>query len=335
MKEELLARLKGNSTLDDLDNLQFVGCGNFAINKIISGDYKKGIPIGGISQFKGQSSVGKTLFAVSIARTAINQDFIVKLLDAENAFSKSFAQVIGIDTKKLLYSCPETVEDSFEDIEQTIRNVRELDKDTPLIIILDSLACLPIKSELTPYEERKKGETGYEQNNMEGAIRAKIVGSCLRKINPLLRKNNVALIIINQQRSKVALYAGGLSDASGGMALEYYLMCDILVRANKNKDLIKDDEENPLGIEVELEVRKNKCAIPFQKTRAKIDFKTGLDQYSGLLDSFIQHKVGIIESGKGRYQYKDTSFTEKTLPEMIQNKSNKDFDSIRQLLGVN
>jgi len=335
MKKEILERLKGTtSLLDDLDDLEYVSTGNFALNKIISGHYDKGIPFGGVTQLRGDSSVGKSLFAASILSEAIKLGYHAKLLDAENAFSKQFASMIGIDTSKLMYSTPETVEDAFDDMEKTILAIRAEDKETKIVMVLDSLAVLPVKDELLDEKEKAKGDSNYESNPMEGALRAKITGSCLRKLNPLLRRNKVALVIINQHRNKITMFGDPTTLGSGGRSLEYYLFVDLLLKSSKTKNVIKDEKDRIIGIEVDVECKKNKCSIPFKTSNATIMFDKGLDPYSGLLESLIENGVEIEAKDKGRYQYKDTKFTGSTFSSILLDKTNQDTAMIRKLLGV-
>lgn len=331
--KEILEKLRSTtSLLDDLEQLEYVSTGNYSLNKIISGDYTKGIPFGGITQLRGDSSVGKSLFAGSILANAIKEGFYAKLLDAENAFSKQFASIIGIDTSKLLYSCPETVEDAFDDMEKTIEAIRSEDKVTKIVMVLDSLAVLPVKDEVSN-DKKKKDESNYDTNPMEGALRAKITGSCLRKLNPLLRKNNAALVIINQHRNKITMFGDPTTTASGGKALEYYLFVDLHLKSSKTKDVVVDGEDNPLGIEVEIKVTKNKCSIPFKSTRVKITFDKGVEQFSGLLQNLIDDGK-VIAKEKGRYQIGSTNFTEKQMESILLDRSCQDTAMIRGMLGI-
>ena len=106
------------------------------------------------------------------------------LVDSENAYNPEFARSLGIDPEKLIYAAPETLEDCFQVIEDAIVAIRETDKDTPIVVAYDSSAVSTSKAE---YEAEN-----YEGNNMQGAVRAKSTGACLRKINPLMRKHKVA-----------------------------------------------------------------------------------------------------------------------------------------------
>lgn len=334
MNQDIIERLKGTITLNDLDDVQYISTGSYPLNKIISGRYTGGVPIGGISQLRGNSSTGKTLFATSILREAQKLGYYTKLLDAENAFSKPFAVSVGINPDELLYSNPETIEDAFDDFEKTVLAIRKEDKKTPIVIVLDSLAVLCSKDELLDDKEREKGDSPYATTPMDGALRAKVTGSCLRRANPLVKKHNVCFVIINQIRSKVGvIYGNPDTNAAGGRSLEFYLSVDLLTKSNKTSDVIRDDKNNPLGIEGEVECKKNKCSIPFKICKFKVEFDKGLDPYYGLLEMLINDGVIPPPEGKGRYTFKDTKFTTNTFVETLNDKTNKDMAIIRALLG--
>jgi protein RecA len=334
MKQELINRLKGAVTLNEVSNLKFISTGSYALNYVISGDYKKGVPIGAITQLRGSSSTGKTLFATTIIKEAQRLGYYTKLLDAENAFSREFALKLGIDPNSLLYSTPETVEEAFDDLETTIKAIREEDKETPIVIVLDSLAVLPSKEEFLEQKDIDKGKSNFETNPMDGALRAKVVGSCLRKANPLLKKYDVCFVIINQIRSKVGVIYGNPDTlASGGKSLEYYLAVDLTTKSNKTSDVIRDEKENPIGIEGEVECKKNKCSIPYRTCKFKVEFDKGLDPFFGLLESLVTNNI-VTQGEKGRYQYKEAKFTKNTFVQTLLDQSNADMSELRGMIGL-
>ena len=277
MNKDVLKRLRGAGLLSEhVADLGFVGTGNYALNKIISGDYTKGIPIGMITQFIGESSTAKTVFGTHILKEAQAKGYYSMMVDSENAYNPEFATHLGIDPKNLIYSAPETLEQCFQVIEDTIKAIRESDKDTPIVVVYDSIAVSPSKAE---YEAEN-----YEGNNMVGAIRAKSTGACLRKMNPLMRKHKVALVIINQIRNKVGvMYGSPDTAAAGGKSLEYYLGVNLKCISNKTSDLIKDDLKNVIGIEGKIRNTKNKCSIPFKECEFELLFDEGLNPYTGVL----------------------------------------------------
>ena len=148
MDQSVLKRLKNAGLLSDqVPDLGFVGTGSFALNRIISGNYTKGIPLGMITQFHGEASTAKTVFGTHILKEAQEKGYYSMMVDSENAYNPEFASHLGIDPKKLIYAAPETLEECFQVIEDTVITIRETDKDTPIVVVYDSIAVSPSKAE--------------------------------------------------------------------------------------------------------------------------------------------------------------------------------------------
>ena len=328
MDKDVLKRLKGAGLLSEqVPDLGFVGTGSYALNKIISGYYDKGIPIGMITQFHGEASTAKTVFATHILKEAQSNNYYSMMVDSENAYNPKFAKHLGIDPKKLIYAAPETLEDCFQVIEDTIVAIRETDKDTPIVVVYDSLAVSPSKAE---YEA-----DNYEGNNMQGAIRAKSTGACLRKINPLMRKHKVALVIINQIRNKVGvMYGSPDTMAAGGKSLEYYLGVNLKCISNKTSDLLKDENKNIVGIQGRVRNTKNKCSIPFRECEFELMYNEGLNPYVGLLKQLEDE--GMVERNGAWYTVKETGkkFQSKEFVELLQPPVDEGFTPLAKFLGI-
>ena len=328
MDNAVLKRLKNAGLLSEqVPDLGFVGTGSYALNKIISGQYDKGIPIGMITQFHGEESTAKTVFGTHILREAQEKGYYSMMVDSENAYNPEFASHLGIDPKKLIYAAPETLEDCFQVIEDTIVAIRETDKDTPIVVVYDSIAVSPSKAE---YEAEN-----YEGNNMQGAVRAKSTGACLRKINPLMRKYKVALVIINQIRNKVGvMYGSPDTMAAGGKSLEYYLGVNLKCISNKTSDLLKDDNKNVMGIQGRVRNTKNKCSIPFRECEFELKYDEGLNPYSGLLKQVEDE--GLVERNGAWYTVKESGkkFQSKEFVELLQPPVDAGFTSIAKFLGL-
>ena len=326
MSYDFLKKLTSAGLLsDEPSDLGYVSTGSYALNKVISGDYTKGIPIGMISQFHGESSTAKTVFATHILREAQEAGYYALLVDSENAYNPEFAKHLGIDPKKLIYAAPDTLEECFQTIQDTVVAIREEDKETPIVVAYDSIAVSPSKAEFDA--------EGYEGNNMVGAIRAKSTGSCLRKINPLLRKHHVAMVVINQIRNKVGvLYGNPETMAAGGKSLDYYLGVNLKCLSNKSTDLLRDERKNVIGIQGTVRNTKNKVSIPHKECEFKLVYDMGLDPYHGVL-KMLEGDGHITRSGawysiigtEKKFQSKDFSKLLKT---------DEGFGPIRKLMGV-
>ena len=291
--DDICKRLDGANLLSEEGQVfGFVDSGSYALNKIISGDYNGGFPIGGITEIYGESSTAKTVFLTHAFKGAQEQGYYTVMVDNEHAYSPSFAKILGVDSEKLIYTMPETMEDCFETIEKAILAIREKDKDTPIVIGYDSIGVSPTRKEM-------EGDLG---NNSEiaGALRAKVAGQCLRRINPLLRKHKAALIIINQVRSKVGLVFGDpRTKAGGGKALLYYCAVS-LETASAKGDVLYDEMKNPTGIKGTIKCVKNKVTVPYQDCEFKLMYNEGLSREYGL--TLSAYKNGIATSpSKGWY----------------------------------
>ena len=328
MDNAVLKRLKNAGLLSEqAPDMGFVPTGSYALNKIISGDFTKGIPIGMITQFHGEASTAKTVFATHILKEAQANGYYTMLVDSENAYNPEFATHLGIDPKKLIYSTPETLEECFQVIEDTVLAIRETDKDTPIVVAYDSIAVSPSKAE---YEA-----DNYEGNNMQGAIRAKSTGACLRKINPLMRKHKVALIIINQIRNKVGvMYGSPDTMAAGGKSLEYYLGVNLKCISNKTSDLIKNEYKNVIGIQGKVRNTKNKCSIPFRECEFELMWDEGLNPFAGVLKQLEAEEL-VTRSGAW-YTVKETEkkFQSKEFQDLLLDQQEAGFAPLRKFFGL-
>ena len=328
MNVDVISRLKNAGLLSEqVQSYGFVSTGSYALNKVISGDYFGGIPVGYITQFFGEASTAKTVFATHILKDAQSKGYYSMLVDSENAYNSDFARKLGLDPEKLIYAAPDTLEECFQVIEDTIKTIRESDPDTPIVVAYDSIAVSPAKAEFE--------DSSYEGNNMEGAIRAKTAGKCLRKINPLIRKYKVGLVVINQTRSKVGvMYGDPTTTAGGGKALEFYLGVNLKTISNKTSDLIKDATKNVIGIQGKVRNTKNKVALPFRECEFELRYDTGLNPYYGILPALKED--GVITQGGAWYTVVENEFKfqSKDFEMLLQDPEIEQMEPLRKLLGI-
>ena len=271
----------------------YIDTGSYALNRVMSGKYSGGLPVGIIWEIYGESSSAKTVFLTHAFVGAQKKGYYTVLVDNEHAYHPEFAESLGIDSDKLIYSEPTTIEDCFEFIENVILAIRETDKDTPILIGFDSIGTPPSNKEM-------EGEIGGD--NMSGAIRAKQTGVCLRRVNSLLKKHKASLVIINQIRNKVGvLYGDPTTKAGGGKSLAYYCGASVLTKSGSN-DKMYDDLKNPLGIKGRIVNKKNKHAIPSQECDFELYYDRGLTRDFGLVELAIKDRI-IEMPTKGWYSF--------------------------------
>lgn len=291
--EDICKRLDGAALLSEEDQVHgFVDSGSFALNKILSGRYDGGYPVGAITEIYGESSTAKTVFLTHAFVGAQKQGYYTVMIDNEHAYSPSFAKMLGVDPEKLIYLMPEAMEDCFLAIENVITAIREKDTDTPIVIGYDSIGVSPTRKEMS--------DDFGKNSEMGGALRAKVAGQCLRRINPLLRKHKAALLIVNQVRNKIGVMFGDpRTKAGGGKALLYYCGVSIETISGKN-DVLYDEHKNPLGIKGTLKCVKNKITVPYQNCEFELIYNKGLSPEYGLTVSAFK-KGQVTSPSKGWY----------------------------------
>ena len=320
MNPDVLARLKNASMLSEQEmQYDLVPTGSYALNKIVSGKYNGGVPIGAITQFVGAASTAKTVFGTHILREAQKKGYYTVIVDTENAYSAEFAKTLGLDPDKLIYAAPPTLEASFKFIHDSINAIRRDDEDTPIVIFYDSIAVSPSEDEFFREAEDVVTEQDNEKkrsDNMDGAQRAKKTGALLRKLNPHLRPKKVALVVVNQFRKDIGGYRPTKTAAAGGNALEYYLAV--------NLETAKGDKigpkHAPTGIRGEVINLKNKIHVPFRECDFELMFDEGINPYHGILPHL--ETDGVVERGGAWYTVKSTGkkFQSAHLKDLIESK---------------
>jgi len=123
----------GNMSIDCLST------GSLTLDLALGG---RGYPKGRIIEIYGPESSGKTTLALHAIAEAQKQKGIGAFVDAEHALDPNYAQLIGVNVDKLLFSQPESGEMALDVVDQLIR-CTAVD-----VIVVDSVAALVPKAEL-------------------------------------------------------------------------------------------------------------------------------------------------------------------------------------------
>ena len=317
------AHLLSESTLSTVDEWIDTGC--MALNAIISGSLFKGIPKGRITGLSGPSQSGKTLICKKIIAEAQKLGYFAVVFDTEVAVDGLGAEQLGIDTKRVKHYPVETVENCRNQIVRWLDNVIKAraenpDKVPPMIGIIDSLGNLVSQKELD--------DAAKDKDVADMGLRAKSCKSMMRCITYKAAKAQVPIVFTNHTYDNPAATTPQLvQNMSGGKGAAYLasVLVQLGVKQEKNDDAKEkmkkmfakkngkeyvepessDDEtkindtiaisHNINGVTLSALTVKNRFIPPFLKTSIYLNFKTGLDKYTGLLD--MAQAFGIVESG--------------------------------------
>lgn len=267
--------------------------GNFVLNKIISGSFYKGIPQGRITNLAGPSGAGKSFVAANIVRTAQQAGASVLVIDSENALDDVFMQKIGVDTQRddYLYADVVTINDVAKVVSRFLKGYKDAhghDENAPqVLIVTDSLDMLITETEQEHYESGiQKGDQGQKNKQLKQMLR-----TFLQDIKRL----NVAMIVTSQvYKNQDVLNGEGLWIIPD--AVKYSASQIVLLTKLKLKD---KEAGNVAGIRMKCEGYKTRFTKPFQTVVIEVPYDTGMDPYSGLLETAIE--MGIVEKRGSRY----------------------------------
>ena len=284
------------------DPTDWISTGNYALNYLISGDFNKGIPLGKVTVFAGESGSGKSyICSGNIIREAQKQGIFVILVDSENALDEAWLHAIGVDTAedKLLRLGMSMIDDVAKTISNFMKEYKADygDKDQEerpkVLFVLDSLGMM-----LTPTDVDQ-----FEKGDMKGDLgrKPKALTALVRNCVNMFGSYNVGMVATNHTYASQDMFDPD-DKISGGQGFIY---ASSIVVAMKKLKLKEDEDGNKVtdvrGIRSACKVMKTRFAKPFEGVQVKIPYETGMNPYSGLLDLF--EKKGLITQSGNRLKY--------------------------------
>jgi len=265
------------------DPTDWVSTGNYALNYLISGDFHKGVPLGKVTVFAGESGAGKSyICSGNLVRHAQEQGIFPILIDSENALDEDWLKALGVDTseEKLLKLNMAMIDDVAKTINEFMTEYKAMpDGDKPKVLfIIDSLGMLLTPTDVNQFEAGDlKGDMGRKPKALTALVR-----NCVN----MFGSHNVGLIATNHTYASQDMFDPD-DKISGGQGFIY---ASSIVVAMKKLKLKEDDDGNKItevrGIRAACKIMKTRYAKPFESVQVKIPYETGMNRYSGLVDLF-------------------------------------------------
>jgi RecA/RadA recombinase len=282
----------------------WISTGNYVLNKLISGDFYKGIPLGKVSVFSGESGAGKSYMASgNIIKHAQEQDIYCILIDTENALDESWLKALGVDTSedKLLKLNMAMIDDVAKIISDFVKSYKEDYGDKPederpkVLFVIDSIGMLMTPTDVDQFN---KGDLKGDMGRRPRALKA-LVTNCVN----MFGEYDIGMVATNHSYESQDMFNPD-PKMSGGSGFQY--ASSILIMLNKLK--LKVDEKGTKtsavhGIRAVCKVIKTRYAKPFEKVELEIPYSTGLDPYSGMFSYSLSK--GVLSKTGNKYEYID------------------------------
>jgi recombination protein RecA len=285
------------------DPTDWISTGNFALNYLISGDFNKGVPLGKVTVFAGESGAGKSyICSGNIIKHAQEQGMYVILVDSENALDEAWLHALGVDTgeDKLLKLNMAMIDDVAKTISEFMKEYKQLPSEErpKILFVIDSLGML-----LTPTDVNQ-----FEAGEMKGDMgrKPKALTSLVRNCVNMFGSYNVGLVCTNHTYASQDMFDPD-DKISGGQGFIYASSIVVAMRKLKLKTDADGNKTTTVnGIRSACKIMKTRYAKPFESVQVEIPYSTGMAPTSGLVDLFEAKNVLTKSGNKLQYVSKET-----------------------------
>ncbi len=265
------------------DPTDWISTGNYALNYLISGDFYKGVPLGKVTVFAGESGAGKSyICSGNIIKAAQEQGIYVILVDSENALDQKWLEDLGVDTSddKLLKLNMAMIDDVAKTISEFMKEYKVMPEDArpKVLFVIDSLGML-----LTPTDVNQ-----FEAGEMKGDMgrKPKALTSLVRNCVNMFGSWNVGMVCTNHTYASQDMFDPD-DKISGGQGFIYASSIVVAMRKLKLKvDADGNKTSEVHGIRSACKIMKTRYAKPFESVQVEIPYSTGMSPHSGLVDLF-------------------------------------------------
>jgi recombination protein RecA len=313
----------------------WISTGNYCLNKLISNDFHKGIPLGKVTILAGESGAGKSYIASgNIVKNAQDQGIFVVLIDSENALDESWLHALNVDTSddKLLKLNVAMIDDVARIISDFMTDYRKeygdvADEERPKVLfVLDSLGMMLTPTDVNQFEKGDmKGDMGRKPKALSALVR-----NCVNMFGDF----NVGMIATNHTYASQDMFDPD-DKISGGQGFIYASSIVIAMRKLKLKTDANGVKTSQVhGIRAACKVVKTRYSKPFESVQVEIPYETGMSPYSGLIEFFEAKGLLVKQGNRLKYMTKSgeeiiefrKNWSDEKLDIVINDWNNEDLD---------
>ena len=269
---------------------RYISTGSYIFNALVFGSIYGGISGNKITAIAGESSTGKTFFALAVVKHFLDSDpnAIVIYYDTESAITRSLLEERNIDTNRFVVMNVVTIEEFRVKALQCVDKYMKLPEGDrqPMMFVLDSLGMLSTEKEI--------GDALIDKQ-VKDMTKSQLVKGAFRMLTLKLGQANVPLIVTNHTYDVIGAYVP-TKEMGGGSGLKYAASTIIYLSKKKEKD-----GKEVIGNLIKAKTAKSRLSKENQEVTVRLFYdERGLDRYFGLLE--LGELGGLWKNVAGRYE---------------------------------
>jgi|TARA_A200000159_G_scaffold52901_1_gene48934 RecA/RadA recombinase len=283
------------------DITNYVDTGSYIFNALVSGSLYGGLPSNKVTALAGESSTGKTFFALSVVRNFLdaNPKGGVIYFETESAISRDMIESRGIAADRMVLFPVATIEEfrtqACRILDKYLKEPKE-DRQ-PMMFVLDSLGMLSTSKEMEDISNDKQVRDMTKSQLIKGAFRV---------LTLKLGQAQVPMIVTNHTYDVIGSYVPQ-KEMGGGTGLKYAASTIIYLGKKKEKD-----GTELVGNIIKCEAKKSRLTKEGSKIETRLFFdERGLDRYYGLLE--LGEQYGVFKRVGNRIKFGESSVYPKSV----------------------
>ena len=275
---------------DISDSEQYVDTGSLVFNGLLSGSIFGGVCSNKITAIAGESSTGKTFFALAVAKNFLdaNPDAYVLYFDTESSITRSLLESRNIDMKRFVVINVVNIEEfrtkALKAVDIYLK--KDIEDRKPCMFVLDSLGMLSTEKEITD---------ALNDKQVRDMTKSQLVKGAFRMLTLKLGQANIPLIVTNHTYDVIGSYVP-TKEMGRGSGLKYAASTIIYLSKKKEKD-----QKEVVGNIIKAKTAKSRLSREHKEVEIRLYFdERGLDRYYGLLE--LGEVGGLWKNVAGRYE---------------------------------
>ena len=278
------------------DITSYVDTGSYIFNALVSGSLYGGLPSNKVTALAGESSTGKTFFALSVVRNFLRDNPTGGCIyfESESAISREMIEERGIDSKRMIMMPVATIEEFRTQACRILDKYMKEPKDerVPMLFVLDSLGMLSTSKEMEDIANDKQVRDMTKSQLIKGAFRV---------LTLKLGQANVPMVVTNHTYDVIGSYVP-TKEMGGGTGLKY--AASTIIYLSKSKE--RDSKKEVVGNIIKCEAKKSRLTREGSKVATRLFFdERGLDKYYGLLE--LGEEYGVFKRSGNRIVVNESS----------------------------